>query len=188
MDKEMAYRVWHEDGTADYDAIFEGTGHGFVDWVWEAHEPMDAHSHQMTNILIEVDGDGATSATYAIVTLRTKRAPDGSASLITSRGRYLDRWSRRGGVWAIDHRVHVQDVSSTETIPAERVEDSTPRATRDGGFPCHFVSKPLQSLVVLDIPEPAREARRRESPLLGKTSTRSEAKILGINCFEEKCV
>ncbi|NQZ95617.1 MAG: nuclear transport factor 2 family protein [Myxococcales bacterium] len=131
MDKEMAYRVWHEDGTADYDAIFEGTGHGFVDWVWEAHEPMDAHSHQMTNILIEVDGDGATSETYAIVTLRTKRAPDGSASLITSRGRYLDRWSRRGGVWAIDHRVHVQDVSSTETIPADRVEDSTPRATRD---------------------------------------------------------
>ena len=38
MDKAMAYAVWHPDGTADYEGIFEGTGHGFVDWVWEVRE------------------------------------------------------------------------------------------------------------------------------------------------------
>ena len=34
MDKEMAYAVWHEDGTALYHGMYEGTGRGFVDWVW----------------------------------------------------------------------------------------------------------------------------------------------------------
>ena len=41
MDKEMAYSVWHEDATALYHDMYEGTGHGFVDWVWKAHEPME---------------------------------------------------------------------------------------------------------------------------------------------------
>ena len=57
MDKQMAYAVWHPDGTAFYDGIFEGTGHGFVDWVWQAHAAMERHSHQITNVLIELDGE-----------------------------------------------------------------------------------------------------------------------------------
>jgi hypothetical protein len=37
------------------------------------------------------------------------------------RGRYLDRWSRRNGVWAIDHRIHVPDHATTFPVP-----ESTP--------------------------------------------------------------
>ncbi len=69
MDKEMAYATWHEDGTALYVDMYDGTGRGFVDWVWKAHEPMECHSHQITNCLVEVAGDTATSESYVTVVL-----------------------------------------------------------------------------------------------------------------------
>ena len=116
MDKEMAYSVWHPDGTALYYGIFEGTGHGFVDWVWKAHEAMESHSHQMTNSLIQVDGDRAISETYAIVSLRTNPDVNGKQSELVSRGRYLDRWSKREGRWAIEHRVYVMDLQTVDGV------------------------------------------------------------------------
>ena len=64
MDRPLADTVWHPGGTALYDGIFEGTGAGFLDWVWEAHANMDRHSHQITNVLVELDGDRATSEAY----------------------------------------------------------------------------------------------------------------------------
>ncbi|MCE2392825.1 MAG: nuclear transport factor 2 family protein [Proteobacteria bacterium] len=116
MDKEMAYSVWHPDGTALYHDIFEGTGHEFVDWVWEAHEAMESHSHQMTNILIEVAGDRAVSETYAIVSLRRLPDENGHSAELVSRSRYLDRWSKRDGRWAIDHRIHVSDLQLEDGV------------------------------------------------------------------------
>jgi hypothetical protein len=42
--------------------------------------------------------------------------------------RYLDRWSRRGGTWAIDHRIAVMDMDEIrEVIPMKEHE----RASRD---------------------------------------------------------
>jgi hypothetical protein len=128
MDKEMAYRVWWEGGTAFYDGMFEGTGHGFIDWVWESHAAMDRHSHQITNVLIDVDGTRATSEAYVTVALWTLPDAEGNQLEIVGRGRYLDRWSRRDGVWAIEHRVHVLDM---HTVHALERGDVSAGATRD---------------------------------------------------------
>jgi hypothetical protein len=116
MDVDLARSVWHPGGTADYGELFQGTGDGFIDWVWAAHAAMDAHSHQITNILIEVAGDRAASESYVTVALRTKPA-EGAAVEIESRGRYLDRWSRRDGRWAIDHRQFVEDLQRVHDAP-----------------------------------------------------------------------
>lgn len=120
MDKEMADRVWWEGGTAHYDGIFEGTGQGFIEWVWEAHAAMERHSHQITNVLIEFDDDGvhARSEAYVTVTLWTLPDAEGRQTEIVGRGRYLDRWSKRDGRWAIEHRIHLLDQSTM--IPLER--------------------------------------------------------------------
>ncbi|MHA7837063.1 MAG: nuclear transport factor 2 family protein [bacterium] len=128
MDKEMAYAVWHPDATACYDGIYEGSGHGFVDWVWEAHASMERHSHQITNVLIELDGDRATSEAYVTVVLWTRPDAEGCQQELVGRGRYLDRWERRGRVWAIAHRIHLLDLSSAS--PLNRAQTS-PRASRD---------------------------------------------------------
>ncbi len=129
MDRTLADTVWHEGGTAFYDGIFEGTGAGFLDWVWEAHAGMERHSHQITNVLIELDGDTATSEAYVTVVLWTKPDAEGKQMELGGRGRYLDRWARRAGVWGITERIHLLDLSSA--FPLGRAEVSE-GATRDG--------------------------------------------------------
>jgi hypothetical protein len=140
MDKEMAYATWHDDGTALYIDTFEGTGHGFVDWVWQAHEPMECHSHQISNCLIDVDGDTARSESYVTVLLWRHADASGARTEIVARGRYLDRWSRRDGRWAIDHRIHVSD-SQTFT-PLAKDQQTPPQGARDPSDPSfEFIPK-----------------------------------------------
>ncbi|HEY8216673.1 MAG TPA: nuclear transport factor 2 family protein [Acidimicrobiia bacterium] len=124
MDRDLALATWHAGGTADYGPIFRGTGAEFVDWVWQAHASFVAHSHQVTNILIEVDlgNDRARSESYVTVALRT--APlDGSVMDIVGRGRYVDRWSRRDGRWAIDHRRYIDDFQAVHPMAVTEVTD-----------------------------------------------------------------
>jgi hypothetical protein len=45
------------------------------------------------------------------------RAAGVSVSLI--RGRYADRWSRRNGHWALDHRRYIEDFRSVQEIPSQ---------------------------------------------------------------------
>ena len=131
MDLELAHTVWHPDGTADYGAsMFQGTGAGFIDWVWVQHAAMFAHSHQITNVLIEVDGDRAGSEAYVTAALRLAADDDGQAVEIVSRGRYVDTWSRRDGRWAIDHRRFAEDFTSSASVPAMESPDAAVRTAR----------------------------------------------------------
>jgi ketosteroid isomerase-like protein len=134
MDKKLAYSVWHDDGTALYHDMYEGTGHGFVDWVWEAHAAMERHSHQVANHLIIVDGDTARSETYVTVVLWTNPDADGKQQEIVGRGRYLDQWSRRGGRWAISHREHVLDLQTVHELNKGFVSSLSARDDCDPSF------------------------------------------------------
>lgn len=131
MDRALAHSVWHEGATVDYGSIFAGTGADFVDWVWVAHEGLAAHSHQITNILIEVTGERATSESYVTVALRTK--PEGGSIMdIVDRGRYLDRWSRRDGLWAIENRTFVEDFQAVYPVPLNGATDGSQSSGRRG--------------------------------------------------------
>jgi hypothetical protein len=134
MDKELAYSVWHENGTALYHGMYEGTGHGFVDWVWEAHASMERHSHQIANSLINIDGDSAKSETYVTVVLWTNPDDDGKQKEIIGKGRYLDRWSKRNGIWAINHREHIYDMETIHDLNRGNVNDVSRRDTSDPSF------------------------------------------------------
>ena len=134
MDKDLAYSVWHEDGTALYHDMYEGTGRGFVDWVWEAHAAMERHSHQITNSLMTIVGDKATSETYVTVVLWTKPDAAGRQQEIIGRGRYLDTWSKRTGKWGIDHREHILDMQTIHDLNRAYVSDVSARDTSDPSF------------------------------------------------------
>ena len=97
-DEPLAAGVWHVEGTADYGDIFRGTGAEFATWVTEVHAGFERHSHQITNVLVEVGstGDEAVSEAYVTVVLWTAPDADGGVTQISSRGRYLDKWERRG--------------------------------------------------------------------------------------------
>jgi hypothetical protein len=110
IDPALGAQIWHEDGLALYDDVFEGTGAGFIDYVFEIHRNCDATSHQLTNILIEVDGDRADSESYVTACIRAAGVD------VIVRGRYLDTWSCRSGKWRIDQRRYTNDIIQTVTV------------------------------------------------------------------------
>ncbi len=132
IDHQLGYNVWHEDGTADYGAMYNGSGRGFIDWVCEQHSAMLGHSHQVSNILIEIDGDRAGSEAYVTAALRIRQ--DGRLVQVTARGRYIDRWSRRDGRWGIDHRVYVQDFDELREVAATLTEGWGRRDREDPSY------------------------------------------------------
>ncbi|AMK16882.1 MULTISPECIES: nuclear transport factor 2 family protein [Sphingobium] len=132
IDAELGYSVWHDDGTADYGALFKGTGRGFVDWVCEFHRGLDATSHQLSNILVNpVSADEAYSETY--VTVALLGATDNENTLTTGRGRYLDRWTRRDGRLALAHRDYIHDFAITQKIDEPMMGWGT-RSTADPSY------------------------------------------------------
>lgn len=142
MDRAAVASCWHADGTADYGDAYAGTAAGFIDWVWPVHrDGFTAHSHQITNVLVHVHGDRAVSEAYVTVALRTVPAAKGQVDIV-SRGRYLDRWSCRDGVWAIDHRRHVADLQTTHPVPPEAAALGATLGRRDRDDPSYELFGP----------------------------------------------
>ena len=115
MDRSLALSFWLPGGTADYEPWYQGTGEGFVDWVFEAHAGVAAHAHQIHNVMIEVAGERAASESYFTAVLRLEPKSGRLVDRIV-RGRYLDRWARRGGVWGAEHRQAIQDIESVSEV------------------------------------------------------------------------
>jgi len=132
LDAELGARVWHEDGSVDYGAPFRGTGAGFIAFVLAYHRTVIAHSHQLANILIRIDGERAVSEAYVTAVLRRQDA--GGLVEITIRGRYLDRWSCRAGRWAIDQRVYVHDLDDVRPITGESMQCDGRRDPSDPSY------------------------------------------------------
>lgn len=109
IDPELAKTVWHPDATVDYGPIFKDTAAAYISKIDAMHSPFDGTHHQIGNILIDVAQDRATSEAY--VTARCWNFTDtGELTELIAMGRYCDRWSRRNGHWAMDHRHFVLDM------------------------------------------------------------------------------
>lgn len=137
IDAELGYSVWHADGEADYGAeVFQGSGHGFIDFVCEQHRKTLTHVHQVTNILIELDGDRAGSESYVVSDLRAGAGEQ--VKHITTWGRYIDTWSRRSGRWAIDKRIAIRDFAEMRDVTPAPLPA---RGSRDAADPSYAVLK-----------------------------------------------
>jgi len=134
MDRAHPLWVGHRGGGADSTRGYAGDAAGVVVGLGAPHPTVAAHAHQIHNLSIEVDGERAASEAYFTAVLRLER-PDGRLLDRVIRGRYLDRWSRRGGVWAIDHRRVVQDLESVTEVRTTGTSDGAAR--RDPGDPSY---------------------------------------------------
>jgi hypothetical protein len=134
LDVPVGHTVFHPDSTADFGVSYKGTGRGWIDFICEEHRKFIHHSHQVTNIIIELNGDRAGSESYVHATLRRQ---DGEAVIMHEFwARYVDTWSQRDGDWAIDSRICVVDYGSmrpVEVIPGD------PRSRRDHEDPSYAV-------------------------------------------------
>jgi hypothetical protein len=111
IDPSLLSKVWHPGALAHYGDFFDGPAGECMERVLESHRACEGTSHQVTNAIIDVDGDRATSQCYVTACVRA-----GPADVIV-RGRYSDRWSMRGGEWRIDERSYTQDLM--EMIPVD---------------------------------------------------------------------
>ena len=115
LDEPLGHSVWHPDGTADYgEDFYVGSGRGVIDLICRQHRGLAVHSHQLSNILIDLDGDRAGSESACFANLRMERG--GKLVQMTVWTRYLDRWSKRGGRWGIEHRRAVRDFDEVREV------------------------------------------------------------------------
>jgi SnoaL-like domain len=134
LDVPLGHSIWHEDGWADYGAVYQGPGKGVIDLICSQHRHALAHSHQVANILIELNGDQAGSESYVTATIRLKRGDQ--LMQVGVWGRYIDRWSRRDGRWGLDKRIAIRDFD--EIRPLTELQQHHV-ATRDRDDPSYGV-------------------------------------------------
>jgi hypothetical protein len=122
IDEATWWQVWHPDARAHYENIFDGSATSLMTWIFETHRSCEATSHQMSNVLIDVDGNVATSESYVTACIRT------GDSIVVARGRYLDSWSSRDGVWRIDVRRYRNDIMQVTAVTAVTAVNAVTRA------------------------------------------------------------
>jgi hypothetical protein len=133
LDIPLGHSVWHADGHADYgEAVYQGDGRGVIDHICAQHRHTLYHSHQVSNIVIELDGDRAGSESYVTANLRMRRGEQ--LKQMSVWGRYIDRWSRRNGRWGLDQRLSIRDFDEVRDVTAMVEHDSGRRDRADPSY------------------------------------------------------
>ena len=78
-------------------------------WLDRALESWPMHLHMITNLIVDLDGDSASSSCYFHATIG-RESHEGAQYTVTPSGRYLDRLIRTSDGWRIVERVCEQVV------------------------------------------------------------------------------
>lgn len=98
-DEAIMARAYHPDATDDHGSYI-GDPEGFIRHANEGHaRNWNVHHHYIMNQTIDLDGATAHVETYFLATLRRKTGPIDIVG-----GRYIDRFERRDGRWALADR------------------------------------------------------------------------------------
>ena len=130
-DRALMASAYHADAVDEH-GVANAVAGEFCDWAIGYHaENQHQHHHVITNTSLDLDGDVAHGETYYMFWGDNKVGPPTLAF-----GRYLDRFERRSGRWAIARRVCLTEQTTALgdlELPPEFVEvmKSTGPSTRD---------------------------------------------------------
>src|SRR5205814_7803889 len=110
---------------------FVGSPAAFAEMACTNLAKLKSTHHDMTNILIKVDGDRASAETYAVAFHGGQVQADGSLLDFIAYVRYADSFERRDGVWKISRRIVVQD-AKTVAPHAAKLATTLPRELPEG--------------------------------------------------------
>ena len=122
-DRPMVRSVYH-DGAIDVHGSQAFEVENFIDWAFAYHDAQLHHQHFISNVSIELNGDTAHVESYYFF---VGRYPDREAPLTVAGGRYVDRFERKGGRWAISTRVCTAEWRTTP--PSKLPDRGTPKIT-----------------------------------------------------------
>ena len=98
QDLELVRSAFHDDAIDDHGGGYVGRIAGFIDWASDYHASQVRHQHYIMNHTAEIHGDEAHTETYYMF-VGTDKVSD--SPLFVTGGRYIDRFERREGRWAI---------------------------------------------------------------------------------------
>ncbi|MCY1302572.1 putative lumazine-binding protein [compost metagenome] len=133
FDRELMRSVYHDDAF-DNHGSFSGGRDGFIDWAFAYHQEHQlSHHHMIFNHSVELDGNQAHAETYWLFFGENRVKPDTLAV-----GRYIDRFEKRDGRWAIAERVcvteSVNQIEAVDLPPTFRaVQMGNAHSSRDRG-------------------------------------------------------
>ncbi|EED35913.1 gamma-BHC dehydrochlorinase [Luminiphilus syltensis NOR5-1B] len=133
-DADMMKSAYHLDAIEHHGSFYDGPARDYCDFVIEHLTTVPMARHELTNILIELDGQSARVESYFLSYQRVNgRAADDFIG-----GRYLDRFSHRNGEWLIAERTIVFDWTGLVTFDeASPYAESFPRGSRDSEDPLY---------------------------------------------------
>jgi hypothetical protein len=116
-DVELIRSAYHSDAT-DSHGYFSGTIDGFVEWFRERHAAVTQSMHFLGNCLIEFDGEESAFVETYCQAFQRLRDPAGAGTLqdLQVLCRYLDRFERREGRWAIAARTVVYETQDVRQV------------------------------------------------------------------------
>jgi hypothetical protein len=103
-----------------------------IDHICAQHQHALHHSHQVSNIIIELEGDRAGSESYVTTTLRVQRGEQLTQIIVW--GRYVDQWSRRSARWGLDKRVSILDFDEIRDVTTMYEHDTARRDRSDPSY------------------------------------------------------
>jgi hypothetical protein len=106
---EAALRACFHPDSVHRHGGFEGLSSDFIDLAMTIVRPLKSSTHMLSNVMIELKGDRAVSECHFLAHHRRLRADGGGEEDMFLKGRYLDRFERRFGVWKISGRIGLHD-------------------------------------------------------------------------------
>jgi hypothetical protein len=147
-DAELLLTVFHEDAVLDRGNSTRSAAE-FIEFI--ASSPATQMMHSVGNVWIELEGDTALSEAYFVSTqildTTTRAVPDNGGSswvesapglsIVTSAGRYLDRFERQDGTWKISYRAIVHEWGRMEPFVTSPDREGEYRAARSRSDPSY---------------------------------------------------
>lgn len=107
-DYDLLASLYSDDAIDDHTGNYCGPAAGFVAWLREALEGVDATTHHVHNVAIDLAGLRAEGEVY-LTAYNRLRDGDGSFSELVQGLRYLDHYRQDDGIWRFTRRTVVCD-------------------------------------------------------------------------------
>ncbi|MAT50457.1 MAG: hypothetical protein CMK32_04650 [Porticoccaceae bacterium] len=114
-DFDLLHQLYHPGAGDEHGCNPSGTAKEFFEILPDMMVAAEALQHNITNLLIKVEGDYAEGEAYLMA--HTVVNFGGEHYGILHGGRYLDKYERRNGVWKFTHRRVVADWLQKYGVP-----------------------------------------------------------------------
>jgi len=126
-DEELMHSCFHADSTHRH-GRYDGPSRDFVGFAMGIIRGTKLERHQITNVMIELDGDTAFSECQYEAYHRQPNPDTGEDEDYFQGGRFIDRLERRDGEWRIAARIGLVDFERFDSIAERNVPKLPPLA------------------------------------------------------------